>query len=55
MIKKIYQIVVLMILIVAQPATAQESWVLEGLEMPESVPGACPGESDANEWGFTMT
>ncbi|MFK8084190.1 MAG: hypothetical protein AB8B97_28220 [Granulosicoccus sp.] len=35
--KKTYEIVALTLLIGTQPAIAQEIWVLEGMEMPESV------------------
>lgn len=61
MIKKFHRIVALMILIGAQTATGQDTWVLEGLEMPESVLVDSereqllvsnivghPGETDAN-------
>lgn len=61
MIRKIHQIVALTILIGAQPTDAQETWILEGFEMPESVLVDSereqllvsnivghPGETDAN-------
>ncbi|MFK7859449.1 MAG: hypothetical protein AB8B64_11520 [Granulosicoccus sp.] len=37
MIRKIHPLVVLMIFNGAQHASAQQTWVLKGLEMPESV------------------